>query len=213
MKKYYLKREKKFKQFLLLYLLKSKIYKQIIKKKNLSIYVKYNLIKLLINLKKFLQIIFNYHSKHKTILFIGLPDNLSSKINESTIHFALPKYYNIKGGLSNVSRNALVKDIKMLGLPDKLYKPYLIVILKHVNINYLIKESYSNKIPLIYFNSNEKKIFYRHNYYSISFYSDSLIQFSNFFVIGLNFLFRDNNWSINKMLKFVNGAIKKKKKI
>ena len=177
----------KSKQILLLYLLKSKIYEQVIVKNTSSLLVKSCLTELLVNLKKSLQIIFNYHIKNKLIVFVGLPKNLSSKINKSTSHISLSKYSSLQGNLSNVSKSILnkvtEKNFKKFGK-----KPDLIILVDHINIDAIVKESYSAKIPLICINSRyDKKFFFYHNIYKIPISSDLLQSLYNFFFCWVEF--------------------------
>lgn len=183
----------KSKQILLLYLLKSKTYEPYIKKKNLNLLVKSCLMKVLISFKKSLQIIFKYHTKNKLILFIGLPDILSVKINKVTRHVALSKYDNLHGNILNVSKykNVVVSVKNNLAKKKFEKKPYLIVLLDHVNANDIVKESYLAKIPLIYINTNyNKKNFLYHNIYKVSITQSVLQPLFNFFFVGLSFLFK-----------------------
>ena len=84
----------KSRQILLLYLLKLKTDEFLNEKKNFNLLSESCTIEILIRFKKSLRILFNYHSKRKLILFIGLPQLLSVEINHFTRHIALSKYDN-----------------------------------------------------------------------------------------------------------------------
>jgi ribosomal protein S4 len=117
MKKFPLKKEKKFKKkmkirkikkfqytLLKLNLIKSQIYKKKIQKNNHDdvLNIKTELIEL--HLKRSLQVIYKYHMNHKKILFIGIPQNFQkkfSKILKNTKHVALPQSIWVNGILSN----------------------------------------------------------------------------------------------------------------
>ena len=70
-----------FKQILKLHLLKYRTYEQPIKNGNFNLITDLTLNKIIINLKKILQVIFQYHNMNKRILFIGVPKKLELKIN------------------------------------------------------------------------------------------------------------------------------------
>ena len=82
---------KNSKQLLKLHLIKSKTYEQFIKKKSLT---NINLTHIVLNLKTALNIIFKFHKNNKHILFIGMPKIIETKVNETTIHTALPTEMN-----------------------------------------------------------------------------------------------------------------------
>lgn len=175
-------RELKSKQILSLYLLKSKVYNQVTPKDVSNFSNKSYFIETLVSLKRVLQIIFQYHVKNKLILFIGLPENLRIKINKSTCHVALSKYVSFQGVISGTFKNEnLFKGGK---------KPYLVVLVNHVNVNEVIKETYLAKIPLICINSVCHKLSLSHVNYKVSLNSDSFYSLHNLFFLGLSFLFK-----------------------
>lgn len=176
-------RKLKSKQIISLYLLKSKTYDSVISKKNISnSLVKSHLTEILASFKKSLHIIFQYHKKNKLILFIGLPENLRTKINKSTHHVALSKFVNLKGSNFSVSKNEnFLKDNK---------KPYLIILIDHVNMDEVIKESYLAKIPLICINTVSNKYSFAHVNYKVSLNHNPFQSLHSLFFVGLNFLFK-----------------------
>ena len=176
-------RKLKSKQILSLYLLKSKTYDSHISKKNISSsFVKSYFSETLTSFKKALNIIFQYHKKNKLILFIGLPENLRIRINKSTRHVALSKFANIKGVNFNVAKNGnYFKNSK---------KPYLIVLIDHINLEEIIQESYLAKIPLICINGISEKYSFAHINYKVSLHHNQFQSLQNLFFIGLNFLFK-----------------------
>jgi ribosomal protein S2 len=178
----------KSKQILSLYLLKSKTYEQIIVKKASNLLVRSCLTEILVSFKKSLQIIFNYHEKNKLILFVGLPKSLRSKINKSTMHVALSKYSDLERSVSSVSKN---KNLLHKSVGGK--KPYLIVLLDHINMDAVVKESYLAKIPLICINTNlDKKTFFYRCVYKVLISQNLLQLLNNFFFVGLSFLFKQS---------------------
>ena len=184
----------KSKQILSLYLLKSKIYEQIIVKKTSNVLFRSCLIEMLVGFKKALQVIFNYHEKNKLILFIGLPESLRVKINKSSMHIALSKDANIEGRLSDISKDNNLLHNSSLGktsLASLKKKPYLIVLVNHCNMDAIVKESYLSKIPLICVNNDyEKKSFFYSNIYKVSIGQNFFQVLNNFFFVGLGFLFK-----------------------
>ena len=165
-------RKFKSKQILLLHLLKFKVYEQTILKK--FSHLKHCLVETLFNFKKSLKIIFNYHQKNKVIMFIGLPKNLEFKINKFTIHSAFSRFSKLEG-------NSMTKT------------PNLIVLFDHINIDLIIKKSYSFKIPLICINHNliNKNFYYRNIYKVFINQNRKVFQIlNNFFFVGLSFLFK-----------------------
>ena len=176
-------RKLKSKQVLSLYLLKSKTYDSFISKKNISSsFIKSYFSETLTSFKKALNIIFQYHKKNKLILFIGLPENLRIKINKSTRHVALSKFANIKGVNFNVAKNENFSKHKK--------KPYLIILVDHINMDEIIKESYLAKIPLICLNGVSEKYSFNHINYKVSLNHNQFQSLHNLFFVGLNFLFK-----------------------
>ena len=173
-------RELQSKQILSLYLLKSKVYNQAILNDTSSSLSKSYLIEILASFKKALQIIFQYHTKSKLIVFVGAPENLRIKINRSTRHVALSKYEDFqKIVFSGFRDKNLFKGGK---------KPYLIVLIDHVNFDEVIKETYLAKIPLICINSVSNSSSYIN--YKVYFNHGSLQYSHSLFFLGLSFLFK-----------------------
>ena len=76
-------RKLEFKQILRLHLLKYRTYEQsTAKNNNINPVTDLILNETVFNLKKLLQIIFQYHTRNKQILFVGLPTKLETKINK-----------------------------------------------------------------------------------------------------------------------------------
>ena len=154
------KNKQKKKQIIQFHLIKSKIFYE--KESNfLNYLLTFNLSKIVIKLKKSIQIIFKFHKKNKKILFIGIPKLLEQKINSKTNHIAIPKFFNISGIFINKSvvkslkfKNQLFIKNKSVNFSKLLYKPDLIVTFKTENMDSIIKESKNAKIPLILFNAN-----------------------------------------------------------
>lgn len=183
----------KSRQILLLYLLKSKTNEFFSEKKNLNTLSESCCVEILVNFKKSLRILFNYHSKKKKILFIGLPTFLSFEINNFTRHVALSKYDNLPKGILNVSKyKDVIINVKNYLLEKKMNKkPDLIVLLEHVNANDIVEKSYVAKIPIIVVNTHfDKKSFFYRNVYTVSLTQNAPSSFYDFFFIGLSFLFK-----------------------
>ena len=110
-------RKLEFKQILKLHLLKHKTYEQpLVKNNDKNLVTDLTLNETIFNLKKALQIIFQYHTKNKRILFIGVPTKLESKINKTTNHVAIPQDLNIQGLISN----RLSKNLMSIGIMEKI---------------------------------------------------------------------------------------------
>ena len=134
-------RKLKSKQILLLYLLKLEAHDKIVSKEISSFLIKSHLFEILIKFKQTLQVIFRYHKKNRSILFVGLPNIFRIKINNFTNHRAFSKYFNFQRIDSDKS---LFKG----------KKPDLIVLIDHINIDSILKEkNYRTKTPLIYHKS------------------------------------------------------------
>lgn len=195
----------KFKQLLKLHLFKSRIYECSIKKTNFNDLITANLDQVIVDIKKALQIIFQYHQTNKRILFIGLPFKLELKINSLTRHTAIAHSFFIQGLISRSNANAVssiqspiyksAKQSSTLLVSKFAKKPDLIVLFDHDKNFSILLEAWVAKIPVINFVDNDR-------------YGDSPIQSlysvngnfknilsvfdKNIFFIGLNFLFK--NW-------------------
>lgn len=203
----------KSKQILKLYLLKSRMYERMVKKKGSNLLAESDLIQIVTYFKKALQVIFQYHSANKRILFIGVPKKLELQINKVTNHVAVSNIFNLQGVISNYSKNFVNKTIEsqksqgtlFKGFTPKLSKkPDLIVLFSHVKKSNIISESYVAKIPLIVFNNDldSKKIPFS-NFYDVQGNENNLMNMSNqnLFSVGLNFLFKTSTNGIKRNKK------------
>lgn len=152
----------KFEQILKLHLLKSRVYEQFIKKNNYLVGL--TLTQIINNLKKSLQIVFQYHQSEKRILFIGVPKKLEVKINRLTNHMAVPYNHNLQGILSNNTNKFEIKKennqnlFKLKSndfLPKLFKKPDLIVLFCSNKAQNIIQESYSSKTMLVILDSSK----------------------------------------------------------
>lgn len=208
----------KSKQILKLHLLKSKIYEQTTKKN--SFLLDTDLTQIIINFKRVLQIILQYHNAEKKILFIGVPKRLETKINKFTNHIAVSSNFNLQGVFSNYLKNYHTKkainqtpgSIALERFLPKLSKrPDLIVLFSHDKAQAVISESYFVKIPLIVFD-NELDSNRSNNFYKVEINGNSLVHLSNqdLFFLGLNFLFKVNNRKKVKTSKASSSKLFKK---
>jgi len=193
-------KEVKIKQLLKLNLLKSKVYEQPIKKIKFNNFIDANLNQIVVDIKKVLQIIFQYHKVEKRILFLGLPYKLESRVNQLTKHIAIPKNFNIQGVISNYnsksfksdrnSNQAWLKNSSKFLLPKLSKKLDLIVLFNHDNSETILSEAGVAKIPVIFFGTNfglQNSASYKveGNFKNVLIGSNK-----NVFFIGLNFLFK-----------------------
>lgn len=193
-------KEVKIKQLLKLNLLKSKVYEQPIKKIKFNNFIDANLNQIVVDIKKVLQIIFQYHKAEKRILFLGLPYKLESRVNQLTKHIAIPKDFNTQGVISNYnsksfksdrnSNQAWLKNSSKFLLPKLSKKLDLIVLFNHDNSETILSEAGVAKIPVIFFGTNfglQNSASYRveGNFKNVLIGSNK-----NVFFIGLNFLFK-----------------------
>ena len=192
-------RKAKIKQLLKLNLLKSKVYEQPVKKIKLVNLIDSNLNKITVNLKKVLQIIYQYHQIDKRILFVGLPHKLELKINQFTKHVAVPKTFDIQRTIScnweafesikNLNQILSKNSAKFL-LPKLAKKLDLIVLFDYDKSKTISSEVKGAKIPLILFGNcleDSNSVLYKieGNFKNILNASNK-----NIFFVGLNFLFR-----------------------
>ena len=196
-------RKLEFKQILKLHLLKHRTYEQSSGKNNsMSFITDLTLNETIFNLKKALQIIFQYHIRNKKILFIGVPTKLEAKINKATKHVAISQDMNIQGFISNrlnrnwisVKQTSNQKTIKFKSLLPKLAKkPDLVVVVAHEKPDAIYKECVVAKLPIINFKaegiSKETWSTYSHGL-QLTNNNSSLITDKNLLSIGLNFLFK-----------------------
>jgi len=195
---------KKFrsKQILKLHLLKSRAYEYAVKKNNFGFLMNFNLTQVIINFKKALYIIFEYHQANKKILFVGVPTKLELKINRLTSHVAVPNSFNLQGLFSNnYNQLKLVKNNKQpfskinskLLLPKLSKKPDLVVLFSYYKKESLLAESYIAKVPVIIFdNDRELDANLSGSFYNVQGIAGDLpIKLhKTLFFFGLDFLFK-----------------------
>lgn len=200
-----------FKQILKLHLLKYKTYEQSVKDKNFNLVTDLTLNQMIVNFKKILQVIFQYHNINKRILFIGMPKKLELKINKATNHVAIPTDFNIQGIISNNSDiiaaiNKQENKYKLFNfkalLPKLSKKPDLVVMVSHDKKQNILKECFVAKVPIINFeiDSTSKDIWsiYSHRV-SLNNNNLNLVNNKNLFFIGLNFLFKTSKVNTNRL--------------
>lgn len=190
----------RIKQLLKLSLLKLRVYEQFTNKTKLNDFVDSNLNQIIVNIKKVLQIIFQYHKAEKRILFVGVPCELEQKINQLTKHVAVPKNFDIQGMVSNFDPKVFLKSenldqawsknfLKSL-LPKLSKKLDLIVLFNHEKSESILTESKIAKIPVIFFGVNQDPL--KSPLYSVEGDFKNLLTGpnQNILSIGLNFLFK-----------------------
>jgi len=190
----------RIKQLLKLSLLKLRVYEQFTNKTKLNGFVDSNLNQIIVNIKKVLQIIFQYHKAEKRILFVGVPCELEQKINQLTKHVAVPKNFDIQGMVSNFDPKVFLKSenldqawsknfLKSL-LPKLSKKLDLIVLFNHEKSDSILTESKIAKIPVIFFGVNQDPL--KSPLYSVGGDFKNLLTGpnQNILSIGLNFLFK-----------------------
>ena len=190
----------RIKQLLKLSLLKLRVYEQFTNKTKLNGFVDSNLNQIIVNIKKVLQIIFQYHKAEKRILFVGVPCELEQKINQLTKHIAVPKNFDIQGMVSNFDPKVFLKSenldqawsknfLKSL-LPKLSKKLDLIVLFNHEKSDSILTESKIAKIPVIFFGVNQDPL--KSPLYSVEGDFKNLLTGpnQNILSIGLTFLFK-----------------------
>lgn len=195
-------RKIQFKQILKLHLLKYKTYEQSLKKSHSNLITDLTLNQVITDFKKILQVIFQYHTQNKKILFIGLPQNLESKVNKETQHVAISKSFNVQGLISNTSSTGLMSvkqeskqnlsNFRLL-LPKLANKTDLVVVLSHEKKEAVLKECFIAKIPVINFEAgdNAKNCWSIYSYkLQLNNSNLSLAHNKNLLFIGLNFIFK-----------------------
>ena len=192
----------KIKQLLKLNLLRSKVYEHPIKKMKFDSLIDSNLNQIIVNIKKVLQVIFQYHKADKRILFVGLPYKLESKINQRTKHVAIPKNLDIQGIISNCdqksfkidmnSNRARVKKSPKFLLPKLSKRLDLVVLFDHEKSKTILSETEIAKIPLISFGTHLNVV--NTALYRVEGNFKNLLTTpnKNIFFMGLNFLFKDS---------------------
>lgn len=194
-------RKVKIKQLLKLNLLRSKVYEHPIKKMKFDNLIDSNLNQIIVDIKKVLQIIFQYHQIEKRILFVGLPYKLESNINQHTRHVAIPKNLDVQGMISNSNWKSLksrknsnqiwLKNSSKFLLPKLSKRLDLIVLFEHDKSKTIFSEAEVAKIPLVSFGvcldaPNTASYRVEGNFKNVLTVSNK-----NVFFIGLNFLFKN----------------------
>jgi len=191
----------KIKQLLKLNLLRSKVYEQPIKKMKFDNLINTNLNQIVVDIKKVLQIIFQYNKTEKRILFLGLPHKLESRVNQFTKHVAVPKNFDVQGIISNYNRKSFesdknqnqiwLKNYSKFLLPKLAKKLDLIVLFDHDKGKTILSEAHVMKIPVVFFGTNSNS--QNTASYSIEGNFKNILTASdrNIFFIGLNFLFKN----------------------
>ena len=142
-------------------ILKLKLIQTKIYKKNYNNFIKIE--DIYSRLKKALQIIHNYHTNNKRIVFIGTPINISykfKKLLKKTNHIIIPESIWISGLFTNqetcfknLTENPKFTNNKTSKTLFQLEKKIdLIVILDFNSNKEAIDEAYSTRIPLIFLN-------------------------------------------------------------
>lgn len=162
-------------KLLKLKLIKSRIYKAKAKNNGPKLLSTFMLEQVEFHLKKKLQIIYEYHTNGKEILFVGFPEFFNkriTKILDSTNHSVIPAYLWINGILSNkiaifrylnhkrVKQTKIKKSSNVNVLLTIKKKPDLIVIYDEKSNQNIMNETRKTKIPVISLTSN----FYRSNF-------------------------------------------------
>jgi len=191
----------KIKQLLKLHLLRSKVYEHPIKKIKFDSLIDSNLNQIIVDIKKVLQVIFQYHKADKRILFVGLPYKLESKINQQTKHVAIPKNLEVQGMISNCEQKAFKIDINSTKtwakkspkalLPKLAKRLDLVVLFDHEKRRTIVSEAGIAKIPLISFGPHFNDVGTVSYRVEGNFKNLLTAPNKNIFFMGLNFLFRD----------------------
>ena len=191
-------RKVRIKQLLKLNLLRSKVYEQPIKKMKFDNLIDSNLNQIIVDIKKVLQIIFQYHQIEKRILFVGLPYKLESRINRYTKHVAIPKNFDVQGMISNPNWKSLkssknstqiwLKETSKFLLPKLTKRLDLIVLFEHDKSKMIGSEAEVAKIPVVSFGTDLDTLETASYKVEGNFKNASN---KNIFFIGLNFLFKN----------------------
>jgi len=194
-------RKVKIKQLLKLNLLRSKVYEQPIKKMKFDNLIDSNLNQIIVDIKKVLQIIFQYNQIEKRILFVGLPYKLESKINQHTRHVAIPKNLDVQGMISNPnwkylkssknSNQIWLKGASKFLLPKLTKRLDLIVLFEHDKSKTIFSEAEVAKIPLVSFGTSFNSLGTASYRVEGNFKNVLSASNKNVFFIGLNFLFKN----------------------
>lgn len=202
------------KHILKLYLLKYGTHEQTVLKNNvMNSDIEFTLNEIMLDFKKALQIVFQYHARNKQILFIGAPMNLESRINKTTRHVAISKNVNMHNLISNYSHENLAKS-KLVNkqqinqfkpsLSKPLKRPDLIVIIEHETPGVICKECAIAKLPVVNFKTTNfsKSIWSMYSYNSQLISRNSNLGTNvNLLTVGLNFLFKISCIKNKKLMK------------
>ena len=193
----------KIKNLLKLHLLKSKVYEQPIEKMKFNNLIDNNLNQIIVDLKKVLRVIFQYHQTNKRILFLGFPHKLESRVNQLTQHVAVPHNFDIQGVISNYNRKSFkpdkisnqtrLKNYSKFLLPKLSKKLDLIVLLNFDKKEIILSEAKSAKIPLIVIGTDIASESSDKVLYSVE-GNFKNVNDTNIFFICLNFLFKKKNY-------------------
>lgn len=178
--------------------LKNKIYKKI---KNNFLFSN----EILLRFKQSLQIIYKYHINKKKILFIGFPTNSNYKfknIFKNTNHVLISNFFWINGLLTNYNsclkyyvRNQNSINNLLSKIIFKFNKKIDLIVL--INSNYtenILNESYTAKIPVIFFDDFSKMFDLKSSYKIIgNFKFSQKNNNDNFFYPIFNSIFKKAN--------------------
>ena len=192
----------KIKQLLKLNLLRSKVYEHPIKKVKSGKLLDSSLNQIIVDIKRVLQIIFQYDQIEKRILFIGFPYKLEVKINQFTRHVAIPKNFEIQGMISGCNKKSpknsgnldqiWLKDSSKFLLPKLSKKLDLIVLFEHDKSKMIYAEADVAKIPLISFGTSTVALDNASYKVEGNFKNILTASNKNVFFIGLNFLLKNS---------------------
>jgi len=147
-------------QLIKLYLLKYQTSHYFKNKKLITAFSKEKLTRLQIRLKKVLRVIYQYHYKHQTILFVGLPTVKHKKIYQIlklSKHYFIPKNIWINGLIRN--KGSIFKYLKLNCVRKEELKslltikkiPDLVVIFDSSENSGSLTEFHKSNIPVINF--------------------------------------------------------------
>ena len=128
--------------------LELQIFKLYSKKKSFNQKNEIKLTEILLN--KIANIIYLYHVKNKTILFLGFPNNFTKTL-KTTKHILVPEFMWQNNMFNFVSSNKKTKIPKnIFELQTKLKKKVDLIVINNLSTNSLaFKESYLTRIPAI----------------------------------------------------------------
>lgn len=158
-----------------LHLMKSRIYEQPIEKSFSRSLPNVDLTNIIVNFKTALSVIFKYHTSNKRILFIGVSKSMGTILNRKSQHVAISRSLDMKKVRletmfkNNFSSDKQISKLENFSLLPKLtHKPDLLVVFEQNRSNSdfeaIVQESYTNRIPIIKFNSNLQERSKIHSY-------------------------------------------------